>query len=101
MTRLGIKKDIREAIIAVRSAEAQITALHDQELIPAEKLKEMAVTGYQQGEIKYLDVLDACRTLRTVQEEYYTAIAAYRTALATLEWSVGTTISRSPAAQTR
>ncbi len=89
VTRLGIKKDVREAIITVQSAEAQITALHDQELIPAEKLKEIAMTGYRKGEKKCLDVLDACHNLRSAQGEYYTAIATYRTALATLDWAVG------------
>lgn len=91
VTSLGIKKDISEALIAVQSAEAQIAALHDQELIPSEKLKDKAITGYQKGEKKCLDVLDACHNLRVAQGEYYTAIAAYRTALATLDWAVGTT----------
>ena len=92
VTSLGITRDIREAIAAVKSTTAQVATLHDEELIPAEKLKDIAIAGYQKGEKKCLDVFDAYHNLRTVQGEYYTAISAYRTALATLEWAVGTPV---------
>jgi len=91
-TRLAVRQEIITAIIAARSAEAQIITMRDQVLSPSATLAQMATTGYQEGAMTYLEVLEARRTLRAVNIEYLTALSDYRTALAQVEWAVGTTI---------
>lgn len=91
-TRQVVRQEISTAIIAVRNAETQIITLRDQVLVPSEKLAQMATTGYQEGAMTYLEVLEARRTLRATHIEYLTALGEYRIALAQVEWATGTTI---------
>ncbi|HEY3380089.1 MAG TPA: TolC family protein [Armatimonadota bacterium] len=95
-TRLAVRQEISAAVIAARSAEAQIITLRDQVLKPAETLAQMASTGYQEGAMTYLEVLEARRTLRAVNVEYLSALGEYRTALAQVEWATGTTLRPAP-----
>jgi cobalt-zinc-cadmium efflux system outer membrane protein len=91
-TRLTVRQEISATVIAARSAETQIITLRDQVLKPAETLAQMATTGYQEGAMTYLEVLEARRTLRAVKIEYLSALGEYRTALAQVEWAVGTPV---------
>jgi cobalt-zinc-cadmium efflux system outer membrane protein len=100
-TRLLVQQEISAALIATRSAETQIRTLRDQVLAPADKLAQMATTGYQEGAMTYLEVLEARRTLRAAHIEYLTTLGEYQTALAQLEWAVGTTLPAADKEQQR
>lgn len=100
-TRLLVRQEISTALIATHSAEAQIRTLRDQVLAPADKLAQMATTGYEEGAMTYLEVLEARRTLRAAHIEYLTALGEYQTALAQLEWAVGTTLPATDKEQQR
>jgi cobalt-zinc-cadmium efflux system outer membrane protein len=65
---------------------------YERDIVPrTERLTETIQKGFNAGASTHLDVLDAQRTLRSVQTEYRQSIADYAKALAELERATGTT----------
>jgi outer membrane protein TolC len=95
-TRLTVRQEIDSAMIAANNAETQIIMMRDKILKPAEKLAQMTTIGYQEGAMTYLEVLEARRTMRTINAEYLAALGNYRIALAQLEWATGTNLMLIP-----
>jgi len=75
------------------SAHAEATILNGQTLPAARAAFEAARTGYQQGKLAYLDVLDAQRTLFEARGDAIAALAAYHTATADVERLIGQSLS--------
>jgi outer membrane protein TolC len=95
-TRLTVRQEIDSAMIAANNAETQIIMMRDKILKPAEKLAQMTTIGYQEGAMTYLEVLEARRTMRTINAEYLAALGNYHIALAQLEWATGTNLMLIP-----
>ncbi|MHB9107050.1 MAG: TolC family protein [Armatimonadota bacterium] len=87
--QLAIRQEVATAVTAVRSAEAQLHEFREQVLGPAQQLAEMAMLGYQEGAMTYLEVLEARRTLRAVNADYLATLGEYHKALAQLMWAAG------------
>lgn len=87
--RAGVRFDVATALAALHSTDAQVRALQGPALMQAEKLAELAMTGYREGATNYLEVLEARRTLRAVKSEYLAALAEHRKALAQVAWATG------------
>ncbi|MHB0937778.1 MAG: TolC family protein [Armatimonadota bacterium] len=87
--QLAIRQEVATAVTAVRSAEAQLHEFREQVLGPAQQLAEMAMLGYQEGAMTYLEVLEARRTLRAVNADYFATLGEYHKALAQLMWAAG------------
>ncbi len=83
----AIRLEVHQALIAVRSAEAQVLELQRRVIQQSEQLAEIARVGYEEGALSFLEVLEARRTLRTVLFEYDTAIARHLQAVGALQWA--------------
>jgi cobalt-zinc-cadmium efflux system outer membrane protein len=84
-----VRLEVRTALAHVQQARA-LTERYEQDIVPhTERLVQTIQRGFDAGASTMLDVLDAQRTLRSVQTEYRQAIADYLQALAELEWATG------------
>ena len=67
------------------SAFEQVSALRDSIIPQAQSAFEGVSLAYQRGRLRYLDVLDARRTLFKLRGQYVAALASYHTAVADVE----------------
>lgn len=81
--------EISNALIAFRAAQAETREYQQQVLEQSRRLADLSLQGFQEGASTFLDVLEARRTLRAVNVEYYSSVADQLTSLAQLEWAVG------------
>ena len=69
---------------------AQTLDLYDQGMVAqAESSQESAVAAYQTGNLDFLNLLDAERTLLQMRLNYIRERADYRKHVAALEWAAG------------
>ncbi len=85
--------EVSRALIAAHaeasSSHAQARSLRDDVLPQAEAAYEGTRDGYRRGLFRYVDVLDAQRTLFEAKGEYVDALARYHAATAEVERLVG------------
>jgi len=81
--------DIANALIALRAAQTEAREYRQKVLEQSTRLADLSLVGYKEGASTFLDVLDAQRTLRAMNVEYYSAVAEQLKSLAQLEWAVG------------
>ena len=77
---------------ALSSAYTEATELDKNVLQGAESVFEASKTGYTQGKLDYLNVLDAQRTLFEAKARYLDALASYHIAKADVERLIGRSI---------
>ena len=87
--RNTLRLDTDLALREVKRTEALIAEYQQGVVSQAEQLAEIARKGYKAGATSYLEVLEAQRTLREINMEYYSALADHMKALAQLEWALG------------
>ena len=71
------------------AAHARVEALRDETLPAAEHAYQQTLRAYRRGLFRYLDVLDAQRTLFDIRANFITALQAYHTAVAAIEGLTG------------
>jgi cobalt-zinc-cadmium efflux system outer membrane protein len=86
-TRVQMK--LARAYQALSSAYTEATELEKNVLQGAEGVFEASKTGYEQGKLDYLNVLDAQRTLFEAKARYIDALASYHAAKADVERLIG------------
>ncbi|MBW7989956.1 MAG: TolC family protein [Planctomycetes bacterium] len=86
-TRVQMK--LAKAYQALSSAYTEATELKKNVLQGAEGVFEASRTGYEQGKLDYLNVLDAQRTLFEAKARYIDALASYHAAKADVERLTG------------
>jgi len=86
-TRVQMK--LAKAYQALSSAYTEATELDKNVLQGAEGVFEASKTGYTQGKLDYLNVLDAQRTLFEAKARYIDALASYHIAKADVEHLIG------------
>lgn len=89
LARTEARLEIANALTDLQSAQMQAAEYRERVLELSRKLGDLAMFGYREGASAFLDVLDARRTLRAVNVEYYSAVAAQHGSLAELEFAVG------------
>ncbi|MCP4614481.1 MAG: TolC family protein [Planctomycetes bacterium] len=89
-TRVQMK--LARAYQALSSAYTEATELEKNVLQGAEGVFEASKTGYTQGKLDYLNVLDAQRTLFEAKARYIDALASYHAAKADVERLIGRSI---------
>jgi len=77
----------------VQAAYKQATTLREAVLPKAEAAFTGARDAYERGLLRFLDVLDAQRTLFEVKDEYVRTLASYRTAIVDVERLSGTALA--------
>lgn len=81
--------DVEEALARLQ-ASAQVVESYDKGILAdAERLAAMTLTGYQEGALNYLEVLDAQRALVETRRAAVQARSAYANARAALDRAVG------------
>jgi outer membrane protein, heavy metal efflux system len=81
--------EVETSFNSLQQARKNVESFQSGRLQRAADLMDMAQTGYDKGAFTYLEVLDAQNVYRSEQADYDRALAAYNTALAALERSVG------------
>jgi cobalt-zinc-cadmium efflux system outer membrane protein len=82
---VGVKQALSTAHADLSAAYDQATILRDQVLPKAESAFTGARDAYQRGLLRFLDVLDAQRTLFGLRDRYLEALADYHGALANVQ----------------
>jgi len=88
----SIHTALAEAYQALSNAFTEATNLKNKVLDGAQSVFEASKTGYSQGKLNYLNVLDAQRTLFEAKVQYIEAITSYYTAQADVERLIGRSI---------
>jgi outer membrane protein, heavy metal efflux system len=87
---LGAEVALRATYEELVAAFEQARDLHDHVLPPSQRALDAARRGYAQGMLRYLDVLDAQRTVAELRGDYLEALGRFHTAAADLERLTGT-----------
>jgi len=87
-----IQMELVKAYQALSNSYIEATELDKNVLQGAERVFEASKTGYRQGKLDYLHVLDAQRTLFEAKGQYIDALASYHGAKADVERLVGQSI---------
>jgi outer membrane protein TolC len=80
---------VHEAYSKIKSAENALNVYENSILPQAKQQVEVALASYEAGKKDFLNVVDAQRTLKNTQIEYYRAIADYQMGLSDLRLAVG------------
>ncbi len=86
---IRIQMELAKAYRALSSSYTEAVGLEKDILKGAERVFEASKTGYQQGKLDYLNVLDAQRTLFEAKAKYIDALTSYHTAKADVERLIG------------
>jgi cobalt-zinc-cadmium efflux system outer membrane protein len=84
--------ELVKAYKALSNSYTEATELNENILQGAESVFQASRTGYSQGKLDYLHVLDAQRTLFEAKGQYIEALAAYHKARADVERLIGQNI---------
>jgi cobalt-zinc-cadmium efflux system outer membrane protein len=82
---VAVQRALAAAYEDLRAAYAQVVTLRDEVLPKAEGAFAGARDAYQRGLLRFLDVLDAQRTLFETRDQYVQTLAAYHIAAADIE----------------
>jgi outer membrane protein, heavy metal efflux system len=77
-----------------RTAEKSVTFYEDGLLPQAQQSFEATVAAYQTGQVNFVTMLDAQRTIREVRLGYYKALVEHEQSIVDLEKAVGATLPR-------
>jgi outer membrane protein, heavy metal efflux system len=86
--------EVRELFLKARAAEKSVTFYKDGLLPQAEQSFGAAVSGYQTGQVNFMTLLEAQRTIRDSRLGYYRALVEYEQSVVDLEKAAGTTLPR-------
>ena len=89
---LRVEAALSLAYEELAAAYTAATLLRDQALPAAQQMFEALHRAFEQGNVGYLDVLDAQRTLIRLRTEHLDALQAYHSATARIEGLVGRSI---------
>ena len=84
--------ELVRAYQALSNSHTEATELDNNILQGAESVFEASRTGYREGKLNYLHVLDAQRTLFEVNSQYIDALGAFHIAKTDVERLVGSPI---------
>ncbi len=85
--RLRLDAEIEAAFSRMQAVKKQVEMYHTELLQQANEVYRIALRSYEEGEIGYLQLLEAQRTLIEVRRGYIETLANYQKALAELERS--------------
>lgn len=101
---LRVQAALAAAYAQLTTAHSKAVILRDEALPPATEAYEAIRRAFDQGDLGFLDVLDAERTLIDFRQQYLDALAAYHGAVAQIEGLIGqplATVSVDPAHESK
>jgi len=81
--------EVREMLAKVEAADKSLSFYQDGLLLQAQQSYGAAVAAYQTGQVNFMTLLDAQRTIRDARLGYYKAMVDYEQSLADLDRAVG------------
>jgi len=94
MMKNRILFEVKEVLIHVETKERLVQLYQTAVLPQAEQALHASQVGYETDKVDFLNLLDADRSLREFEMEYYSAVSEYHIALADLERVVGVSLVR-------
>lgn len=91
-TQMQLLADIESAFAAYKAAKSQVNTFKTTLLDQANEVHRIALRSYEEGEIGYLQLLEAQETLIDVRRSYIETLANYYAAVAELEKAGGIVI---------
>ena len=85
---------VREMFTRARAAEKSISFYQDGLLPQAQQSFEATVTAYQTGQVNFVTMLDAQRTIREARLGYYKALVEHEQSIVDIEKAVGVVLPR-------
>jgi len=85
---------VREMFSRARAAEKSVAFYQDGLLPQAQQSFEAAVAAYQTGQVNFVTMLDAQRTIREARLGYYKALVEHEQSIVDIEKAVGVTLPR-------
>jgi len=85
---------VRETLTKARAAEKSVTFYEDGLLPQAQQSFEATVAAYQTGQVNFVTMLDAQRTIREARLGYYKALVEHEQSIVDIEKAVGATLPR-------
>ena len=85
---------VREMFIKARAAAKSIYFYQDGLLPQAQQSFEATVAAYQTGQVNFVTMLDAQRTIRDARLGYYKALVDHEQSIVDVERAVGVTLPR-------
>jgi len=92
--------EVKESLVRVETKERLVQLYQTAVLPQAEEALHASQVGYETGKVDFLNLLDADRSLREFELEYYQAVSDYHIALADLERAVGVSLVKSASSST-
>jgi outer membrane protein, heavy metal efflux system len=86
--------EVRELFLKARAAEKSVTFYKDGLLPQAEQSFGAAVSSYQTGQVNFMTLLEAQRTIRDTRLGYYRALVEFEQSVVDIEKAVGVTLPR-------
>lgn len=96
-TELRVQAALAAAYAQLTTAHSKAVILRDEALPPATEAYEAIRRAFDQGDLGFLDVLDAERTLIDFRQQYLDTLAAYHGAVAQIEGLIGQPLATVPA----
>jgi outer membrane protein TolC len=91
-----VNYQVQEAAAQLRESERSVR-LYEQDILPAaERNVKSAQAAYIAGQIPFLTLVEAQRTVVELRDRYYESVAAYGRRLATLERVLGGSVPAGP-----
>jgi len=84
---------VREMFLRARAAEKSAAFYKDGLMPQAEQAFGAAVAAYQTGQVNFVTLLDAQRTMRDARLGYYRALVEYEQSIVEMEKAVGATLT--------
>ena len=85
---------VREMFTRARAAEKSVSFYQDGLLPQAQQSFEATVAAYQTGQVNFVTMLDAQRTIREARLGYYKALVEHEQSIVDIEKAVGVTLPR-------
>ena len=84
--------EVKEDLVQVQTKERLVQLYQTAVLPQTEEALRASRVGYEAGKVDFLNLLDADRSLREFELEYYSAVSEYNIALADLERAMGVSL---------
>jgi len=91
----GIRRDVRQAFVAARTALEQNNLFVSTHIPQAELALRGTQAGYETGKVDFLSLIDSVRAIESVHIEHIQAAAAFEKSFADLQRAVGGEVRRS------
>lgn len=90
-----VRREVEQAYLRAKTALLQYELFTKTHIPQAEQALHVTESGYQTGEVPFLDLVDTLRSIESVHLEHVMAQAEFEKALADLEQAAGTALPQS------